>query len=355
MKKNFIILGVLLVLAAAGGAAYFYFSTPAKFTKPEKAQNIALAAWKFIDDDVMNEDRRTRRDLWINRFICNEAGCRTDRSLQSDGYVLSSLTPPALYISDLKLLASTTGNADFKKKYLAESLLLMGVCARDAEVCRRGFTAIASYKVSAKDAEKLGLLIKEDTDVPDTLLGWNQKLERYLLLAKITGKIRDVDNAEKVFREVHLVPPRAGTSAYTAGVREINSASCYRPLGEVRTYALTEKSQYLESVLAFAKEAELGAHAKELDRPEITAGRLIHPLLICSDLLVSLFEATGEEKYINEAKDLVQYAVSNNISADGAFYRPTSSGDSSKYSWDTLWFVNLLLRMPPGAEFNIRI
>src|SRR3989344_2086795 len=139
MKKNFIILGVLLVLAAAGGAAYFYFSTPAKFTKPEKAQNIALAAWKFIDDDVMNEDRRTRRDLWINRFICNEAGCRTDRSLQSDGYVLSSLTPPALYISDLKLLASTTGNADFKKKYLAESLLLMGVCARDAEVCRRGF------------------------------------------------------------------------------------------------------------------------------------------------------------------------------------------------------------------------
>ncbi len=354
MKLSYLSWAILLVVVLAWAGIYFYNRPPQQFTKMAPAKEIALKSWKFIDDSVMNEDRRTRRDLWINRFICNEAGCRTDRSLQNDGYVLSSLTPPALYISDLKLLASTTGNTDFKKKYLVESLLLMGVCARDAEVCRRGFTAIASYDVSPKNAGKLRILIREDTDVPDTLLGWYQKLERYLLLAKITGKATDVANAEKVFMEVHLVPPRAGTSAYTAGVREINAASCYRPLGEVRTYALTKKSQYLESASAFAKEAELGAHAKELDRPEITAGRLVHPLLICSDLLVSLFEATGEERYLNEAKNLVQYAVSNNISADGAFYRPTSSSESSKYSWDTLWFVNILLRVP-RVEFSVPI
>ncbi|MBI2122031.1 MAG: hypothetical protein HYT98_02810 [Candidatus Sungbacteria bacterium] len=369
-KKNiFIIVAALVIIS---GIYWFYDDIIRLFpkkpvpvlTKSMLAKDVALTSWNFIDQSALNKERRGYIDFWRTRFICKKGKCVADKNMILQSDVLSTYLPPALYVEDLRLFATVTKDPQFNRKRIAETLFLTLLCGREPDVCRRQFTAIVNGDADYKkvDPNKFAALLIVDVGLePKNLLAWFQKLERFIALAKFTKNPKHLEVAEKVFKEGEKMYLEPGSPAYREGDIAVTSNSCYKPLGEIKMYELTQNSMYRDAALAFVDQSKIYDHAADLSKQKVMRGRLVHPALVCAELLASLYENTKESKYLGQLKKVMQYLMTRAVdfkaertiaTGDGAFIRNFGTQGKTKHSIDTLWFVNILLRIP-NEEFQV--
>lgn len=324
--------------------------------KSMSVKDLALANWQFIEGPALNEKRIGLKGWWLNAFRCKNGGCRS---------FSSSVLPPPLFWSDLKLVANASGDKAKQKQLAAMNFLLAGLCKRNLSVCERYFITLtkaipSASSLSAKTGKLLSLDYKRK---PDSLPRWFSKSDRFAVLASLTRRTEDIEKAKHVFSDEYsdVFEKYKGAFLYRDGATEVWAGSCYKPLAALKLYSATNDKIYLDQAIQFAGSAKLEEHAKDFNTPEAMRGRLVHSGLICADLLVSLWETTKDQKYLNGAKKLIQYFVENNfdlkdrklVTGTGAFVRIYSKDTARKYTLDTLWSANLLLRLPEGTGFKI--
>lgn len=368
-NKKLIIFGVLILIIA--GSTYWFYKDILRLipkkpipTKSMLAKDIALVSWNFIDTQALNKERRGYIDFWRPRFVCRKEKCTADKNMFLQSDVLSTFLPPALYVEDLRLLALVTKDPEFNKKRISETLILAVMCGREPDVCRRQFTAIVNEDAEYKkiDPNKFAAFLVVDLGLETkNILAWFQKLERFSTLAKLTKNKKHIETAEKVFKEGEKMYSAPGVPAYKEGEVSVSSNSCYKPLGEIKMYELTRNQAYLDSAVSFVNASKISDHAADLSKQKVMRGRVLHPALVCAELLASLYENTKEQKYIGQLKKIMQYLMTRAVdfktertiaTGDGAFIRNFGTEGKTKHSIDTLWFVNILLRIP-NEEFQV--
>ena len=312
------------------------------------AEDLAIQLWDFIESSVLDEKKIGQKDFWVEEFRCNDNDCQA---------YLKAYLPPPLYLSDLGLLAGATGDDKYFKKQLAFNALLTNVCKRNISTCERFFiTLFKDINLDTANTASLSKILYRDyKKKPNTLPRWFSKLHRFAVLYEKSKNLEDLEKIKKIFSDEFdgLFDKAKGAVAYSEKGQNIYAGSCYKPLGALEIYGATGDKTYLEIATQFADSANLARHAKDFDRPEAMRDRLIHSNLICADLLLSLWEEIGEEKYLEGAKNLIQYSVRNNFNSKRAFVRSYPENSARQHSLDALWAVNLLLRMPDGTDFKV--
>lgn len=319
------------------------------------AEDLAVQLYAFIEGSVLDEKKIGTKNFWVEEFRCNNVDCQA--------YLKVGLPPP-LYLNDLGLLAEATKDDSYRKKQLAFNVLLASVCRRDISTCERFF--ITLFEDAGNDANIANLsqiLARNYQKKPNTLPRWFSKLHRFAVLYEKTKKPEDLEKIKKIFSDEFdsLFEKAKGAVAYSEKGQDIYAGSCYKPLGALKIYKATGDEKYLEVATQFADTANLAGHAKDFDISDEMKDRLVHPNLLCADLLLSLYEEIDDKKYLDGAKNLVQYSVRNNfdlpehklLNGKGAFVRSYPENSARQHSHDTLWAINILLRMPGGTDFKV--
>ncbi len=356
-NKNLFILILVVIIA---GAAYFAYQGglfgDRRSTKSTlSALEIARISNNFIENVAIKKDRRGYGDFWRPHFLCSQAKCNPEILIR-DGELFSTYYLPTLHIQNLRLLAAAADDREIKKREIAETLYQVQICKIKPDLCRRNFSAIVNADADYKfNVSLLGAFLINDFGIkPQNLVTWIQKLERFVLLAKVTGKDADITRARQVFDDGGALFSRESKLVYKENTLSITRASCFEPLGGMYVYSLTGNKDDLNSARDFAESAALAAHAKDFNKSDVLNGVIIHPGLVCGELLASLYNFTKEDRYINELKGLMQYLILENVdfqksplaNGDGAFSRKIANGKVDKQSIDTLWFNHILLQIP---------
>lgn len=357
MQVSFAIL--FLAIALAFSLFYFNFFNVKLFGRLVQAEELALGSMQFIKDDALIEENLGKRDFWVNRYVCQNGSCEVDKRLQVESVTLSSVTPPQLYLENLELLYDTTGNKEFEAELRSSMNYLLQNCEKLVSICRRNFSSLVRFaektgdEQAKKDFIALGNFLFKGQGF--SLEDWISRMDGLGFLLSLVKQLPFGDLLAAILEEgfaigQNIIAKELGMYVYAESGKDFYSNSCVGPLVDLKLYKSIGSSRALERATSFVQNAKISDHIAKLDEPNVVQGSATHPGLTCANVLLSLFEVTKNQTYLDEFRTTMQYLVSNNLElvkgekTKIAFARKAPDDLRSRFTNDVLLFANLMLR-----------
>ncbi|OGF62197.1 hypothetical protein A2926_00045 [Candidatus Giovannonibacteria bacterium RIFCSPLOWO2_01_FULL_44_40] len=350
---------MLLAIALAFSLFYLNFFQVKFFGRLVRAEELALGSMQFVKDDAMLEENLGKRDFWVNKYVCQNGSCEVDKRLQVESITLSSVTPPQLYLENLETLYDITGNKEFESELRSSMNYLLQNCEKWVSICRRNFASFVRFaektgdEQAKKDFIALGNFLFQGPGF--SLEDWLSRMDGIGSLLSIVKQLPFGDFLAAILEEgfalgQNIIAKELGVHVYAESGKDFYSNSCVGPLGDVKLYKAIGSARALERAEGFVQSAKISDHIAELDEPNVVQSSATHPGLTCANVLLSLFEVTKKQAYLDEFRQTMQYLVSNNLElvkgekTKVAFSRKISGDARSRFTNDVLLFANLMLR-----------
>jgi uncharacterized protein YyaL (SSP411 family) len=352
--KNLVPVAIVLVGFVAAAVIYLLYANmltlPREEIKKMNSLEIAKSSLKFLNDMKRSDGRY---DYSTN---CNDtSGCTKTGEVYTQSGAWAVLAYAGLY--------DATGDQQYLQKMESEAGDLISACNGKEDECMWVLVQmINAYKTSHNPdylafVKNLGDRLLSNNENKDAMMSGIEARE-FAMLYELTNDQKYLDAArarlEKSKAAWDTAVDEYNVPVYSSGSFTMYRFACWTEVGEVEIARVANDSQARANVANFFNSADIENNFRTIDQ--------LSALQPCADGLLKLYAQSGEQKYYDQAKAIMQYiityrwdspqSIAKKYNGDGAFLFELYNGENTKTVTETGYMIFLLSQMP-SEQFNI--
>tara|TARA_Y100000294_G_scaffold149852_1_gene146893 strand:- start:35 stop:1075 length:1041 start_codon:yes stop_codon:yes gene_type:complete len=297
---NKVVVGGIIVVVIIAVAIFFFYSPSQPIEEPREegvmtGLEIAEMSLNYIDS------LRNPNGSYTYTSNCVPSECPFPPDLS---FGTSHAWVNYAYLG---LYQASNDNSYFNKAK-NEIGLLHNVCKDDAITCAWILPQVNDYYKITNDQTTLNLITTTGEELllenpSEDIMSLGIEIRELAILYDLTKNdkyltesVNRLNQAENLFLSI-------GEILYSFNNIKFYSGSCFVELGRLELYKSTDDSKYLEDVITFIDNFNIGNYMKEL--------RFQQNMQSCTEVLLQLNELTGDVKYKTQAAKAMQYVITN--------------------------------------------